>query len=188
MITSLLKGEGSHDHGYPPMNNTTNAQKQRFGQSKFMAELQVTYLNFLEDCKFVEKAIHNPCNLPKDLPALVNLVALLERKYNHVTTQPFVHVLQFHTNAIRQELSDMSIKFYKFYFNDKEKPVTIEAISKQAAYHGLEQIMPNISEHGYELQNLVDVKVENPIVGVSKKKHKGKEFIWTPEGWIENPV
>ena len=153
-----------------------------------MIELQAAYLNFLEDCKFVEKAIHNPCNLPKDLPALVNLVNLLEKKYNHITAEPFVNVLQFHTNAIRQELTDMSIKFYKFYFNDKEKPVTIEAISKQAAYHGLEQIMPNITEHGYELQNLVDVKVENPIVGVSKKKHKGKEFIWTPEGWIENPV
>jgi|694.fasta_scaffold12565_1 hypothetical protein len=188
MIASLLKWKGGHDLGHPPMNNTTNAQKQRFGQNKFMAEMEVTYIDFLKDCKFVETAIQNPNNLPKDLPALVNLVNLLEKKYNHITAEPFVDVLQFHLNAIRQELSEMSIKFYKFYFSDQSKPVTIEAVSKQAAYHGLEQIMPNIEEHGYQIQNLVDVKVESPIVGVSKKKHKGKTFIWTPEGWLEHNI
>jgi len=186
MISTILKKEGSHDHGYPLMNNTTNAAKQRLGQNKFIQDLENTYQSFLDDCKFVEKAIANKHNLPKDLPALVRLVNNLENKYNHITTEPFSLMLQINLNAIRTELSQMSIKFYKFYFNEVEKPVTIEAVSKTAAYFHLEKIMPEIAELGYVLQNLVDVKVETPIIGISKKKHKGKSFIWTSEGWLED--
>lgn len=185
MIANLLKAKGSHDQGYLSMNNTTNAERQRFGQNKFMLHLEDTFTEFLKDCKFVEGAINNPCNLPKDVPALVRLVNNLENKYSHITSEPFGMMLQISINAIRQELANMSIKFYKFYFNEKEKPITIEAVSKASAYHHLEQIMPNVAEQGYELQHLVDVKVENPIVGVSRKKNQGKNFIWTTEGWIE---
>lgn len=186
MIANLLKAKGSHDQGYLSMNNTTNAERQRFGQNKFMRDLENTYQAFLEDCKFVEKSVQNKHNLPKDIPALVRLVNNLENKYNHITTEPFSFVLQISLNAIRQELSQMSIKFYKFYFNEVEKPVTIEAVSKNAAYFHLEKILPEIEEFGYFLQNLVDVKVETPVVGVSKKKHKGKNFVWTSEGWLED--
>jgi len=186
MITTILKAKGSHDLGYLSVNNTTNATKQRFGQNKFMLQLEDTFIEYLKDCKFVEGAIRNPHNQPKDLPALIRLVNNLENKYAHISSESFGLMLQISLNAIRQELADMSIKFYKFYFNDKEKPITIEAISKASAYHHLEQIMPNLTEQGYLLQNLVDVKVENPIVGVSKKKHQGKNFIWTIEGWLED--
>lgn len=185
MIANLLKAKGSHDQGYLSMNNTTNAERQRFGQNKFMLHLEDTFTDFLKDCKFVEGAINNPCNLPKDVPALVRLVNNLENKYSQITSEPFALMLQISINAIRQQLADMSIKFYKFYFNDKEKPITIEAVSKASAYHHIEKIMPEIEEHGYQLQNLVDVKVENPIVGISRKKNQGKNFIWTTEGWIE---
>jgi hypothetical protein len=49
----------------------------------------------------------------------------------------------------------------------------------------LESLMPKLEAKGYKLQNLADVRVETPIVGVSRKKNDGKNFIWTAEGWIE---
>jgi hypothetical protein len=80
----------------------------------------------------------------------------------------------------------MTIKFYKYYFDGQEKPVIIEAISKQSANYALEQIMPTLSDKGYFLQDLKDMKVEQPLVGVNKKQFKGKNYVWSVDGWIED--
>jgi hypothetical protein len=186
MITALQKNKGSHDIGYPYLNNTTNAcTKQRFGRTKFKEQMQDIYISLLDDVAFIRNALYNPRNLPKDMPALIKLVELLKRKYDDFAKSPYGDVALFHINNLEEELADMRIKFYKYYFRDKEKPVTIEALNKQAANFAMEQLMPQLEPKGYKIQNIVDVRVEEPIAGVSTKKHQGKEFIWTSEGWIE---
>ena len=186
MLTSLIKNWGGYDHNRPSVNNTTNdTAKQRFGHSKGNINMEQTYIELLHDVEFICNAFRNPLNQPKDLPALAKLVELLKIKYQDVLEGSYAKVFEFHLNSLRQELKEMSIKFYRYYFNDQEKPITIEAISKQAANHALENLMPQLLEKGYNLQNLIDVKVETPIAGVSTKRHQGKSFIWSTEGWIE---
>ena len=75
--------------------------------------------------------------------------------------------------------------FYKYFFEGKEKPIIIEAISKQSAHHALQQVLPTLQEKGYDLRDLKDMKVETPIVGVSRKQHQGKNFVWSNEGWVQ---
>lgn len=186
MLTIFNKSWGGNDHYRPSVNNTTNdTAKQRFGLAKVTINMEQTYLELLHDVEFICNALRNPLNQPKDLPALAKLVELLNQKYADILEGSFSKVLEFHLNSLRAELKDMSIKFYRYYFKDKEKPVTIEAISKQAANHALESLMPKLKDKGYSLENLLDVKVETPIEGVSTKKNQGKNFIWTTEGWIE---
>ena len=59
-------------------------------------------------------------------------------------------------------------------------------MSKQSAHYALEQIMPKLSEKGYDLRDLKDMKVENPLVGVNRKQYQGKSYVWSVEGWIED--
>lgn len=186
MLNIFNKNWGGYDHNRPSVNNTTNhTAKQRFGLAKVTINMEQTYIELLHDVEFICNAFRNPLNQPKDLPALAKLVELLKVKYADMLDSTYASVLDFHLNALREELKNMSIKFYRYYFKEKEKPITIEAISKQAANHALENLMPQLKQKGYLLENLLDVKVETPIVGVSVKKHKGKDFIWTTEGWIE---
>lgn len=189
MQTYLQKSRGGYDHSHPHVNNTTNVcTKQRFGRTKFNQVMEDNYLSFLHDTEFICTALRNPHNQPKDLPALGRLIELLKRKYANILLGVYAEVIQFHLTALENELADMSIKFYKYYFHEVEKPVIIEAISKEAANYALEQLMPQLEAKGYKMKNLADMRVETPIVGVSKKKHAGKNFIWTPEGWIEDRV
>jgi hypothetical protein len=183
------KSRGEYDHTHPHVNNTTNiCTKQRFGHAKFMKIIEENYLLFLHDTEFICTAFRNPHNQPKDLPALGRLVELLKRKYANSLKGAYAEIINFHIEALQNELADMSIKFYKYYFHEVEKPVIIEAITKEAANYALEQLMPQLEAKGYKLKNLADMRVETPIVGVSKKKHNGKNFVWTPEGWIEDRV
>lgn len=187
MRINLYKRGDGYDHNHPRMNNTTNdCTKQRFGQPKVNIYMQETYVQLLHDVEYICNALRNPLNLPKDLPALTKLVELLKVKYEDLLDGAYANILLFHINSLNEELKNMSIKFYKYYFKDKEKPIIIEALTKQAANHAIEQIMPDIEPLGYKLSELLDVKVETPIAGVSTKKHKGKNFIWTTEGWVEN--
>lgn len=186
MLNIFNKNWGGYDHNRPSVNNTTNhTAKQRFGLAKVTINMEQTYTELLHDVEFIRNAFRNPLNQPKDLPALAKLVELLNRKYADALEGSLGRVFEFHLNSLREELKDMSIKFYRYYFKDKEKPITIEAISKQAANHAIENLIPQLNEKGYKLEDLVDVKVETPVVGVSTKKHQGKNFIWTTEGWIE---
>ena len=46
------------------------------------------------------------------------------------------------------------------------------------------------SQISIDFNKLVDVRVETPIVGISTRKRKGKEFVWvgkeyTSDGWLE---
>ena len=179
------KNKGGYDHSHPMNNTTIVCSKQKFGRTKFNQIMQENYLSFLHDVEFICTAFRNPRNQPKDMPALIKLVELLKRKYHYQIDGAYKDVLQFHINSLEDELKDMTVKFYKYYFHEVEKPVIIEAITKQVANHTLESLMPELQANGYKLQNLADVRVETPIVGVSRKKNDGKNFVWTAEGWIE---
>jgi hypothetical protein len=46
------------------------------------------------------------------------------------------------------------------------------------------------SQTPIDIKRLVDVRVETPIIGISKRKRKGKEYVWvgkeyTSDGWLE---
>lgn len=81
------------------------------------------------------------------------------------------------------------IKFYKYYFIGLEKPVIMEAESKDIADNMLQQLSQN-SKTKIDMNLLEDVRIEVPILGVSKKKRNGQDFIWvgkenTSDGWLE---
>jgi hypothetical protein len=179
---------GGYDHNHPPVNNTTNFfhNKQKFGQPKSTNKMQELNISFLHDVEYICTALRNPLNQPKDLPALTKLVELLKLKYKDLFNTAYVEVLTFHINLIEDELKTMSIKLYRYYFHGKEKPITIEAISKYAADYAMMQLIPKIEAKGYYRENLRDVKVETPVAGVSTKKVDGKILVWTTDGgWIE---
>jgi hypothetical protein len=179
---------GGYDHNHPIVNNTTNFfhKEQKFGLAKVKTKMEDLNFKFLHDIEYICTALRNPLNQPKDLPALTKLVELLKLKYEDLYNTSYVQVTTFHINLIEDELKNMSIKLYRYYFNGKEKPVTIEAISKYAADHAMMQLIPKIEAKGYYRENLRDVKVETPIAGVSTKRVDGKILVWTTDGgWIE---
>lgn len=186
MLNFFDKNRGGYDPNRPRVNNTTKrTAKQVFGHAKGNMYMQDTYIELLHDVEFIRNAFRNPRNLPKDLPLLSKLIELLIKKYANLPNAFYENIFQFHVNSLSEELKNMGIKFYRYYFSDKEKPVTIEAITKQAANHALEKIMPELNAKGYILENLVDVKVETPIAGVTTKKMGGKTFVWTTDGWCQ---
>lgn len=171
-----------------PVNNTTKTRvaRQRFGQNKFMDSLEETYRLLLADSDFICNAFKNERNLPKHKPALAKMVHLFKIKYQPLEKTTLGFALNFHHKLVEDLLNEMTIKFYKYYFYGQEKPVIIEAISKQSAHHALEQIMPKLSDKGYNLRDLKDMKVESPLVGVNRKQYQGKSYVWGTEGWIED--
>jgi len=171
-----------------PVNNMTKTKvaRQRFGQDKFMDSLEESYRLFLIDQEYICNALKNERNLPKDMPALINLVDLFKAKYQHMQNNSMSDAIKFQIKLIEEQLQEMTIKFYKYFFNGQEKPIIIEAVSKQSAHYALEKIMPKLSEKGYDLRDLKDMKVENPLVGVNRKQYQGKSYVWSVEGWIED--
>jgi hypothetical protein len=86
------------------------------------------------------------------------------------------------------EWNKKKIKFYKFYFIGKKKPVIMEAYTKDEADNMLSQL--NEKTGAIDLTKLEDVRIEMPIKGVSKRKRLGKEYVWvgvdyTTDGWME---
>lgn len=81
------------------------------------------------------------------------------------------------------------IKLYKYYFKQLEKPIVMEATSRQEADHFLtlfnERVGSTITIH-----DIIDLRVETLIVGESSKIKNGKKHIWvgtdqTRDGWME---
>lgn len=86
------------------------------------------------------------------------------------------------------EWNKKKIKFYKFYFVGKKKPVIMEAYTKDEADNMLSQL--NEKTGAIDLTKLEDVRIEMPIKGVSKRKRLGREYVWvgvdyTTDGWME---
>lgn len=80
------------------------------------------------------------------------------------------------------------IKFYKYFFKGIEKPVIMEAENRKMANDMLHQLGQS-SQTNIDMSLLEDIRIEVPILGVSKKKRKGIEMIWVgkenaSDGWI----
>jgi hypothetical protein len=83
----------------------------------------------------------------------------------------------------------LKTRFYKYFFLGVEKPIIMEAESKNDADQMLVDLQYK-SQTSIDFNKLVDVRVETPIVGISTRKRKGKEFVWvskeyTSDGWLE---
>ena len=80
------------------------------------------------------------------------------------------------------------IKRYKYYFQQVDKPIVIEAISRKRA----DAILINLNaEMGnwMNIKDLLDLRVETLVIGVSKKIMNKKNLIWvgtnnTKNGWM----
>lgn len=82
----------------------------------------------------------------------------------------------------------LKTRFYKYYFLGLDKPVIMEAESKNKADEMLVELQYK-SQTPIDINRLIDVRVETPIIGISKKKRKGIELIWvgkefTRDGWL----
>jgi hypothetical protein len=83
----------------------------------------------------------------------------------------------------------LKTRFYKYFFLGVEKPIIMEAESKNDADQMLVDLQYK-SQISIDFNKLLDVRVETPIVGISTRKRKGKEFVWvskeyTSDGWLE---
>ena len=82
----------------------------------------------------------------------------------------------------------VTIRFYKYYFIGNDKPIIMEAETRLQA----DQMMQELKERSkapMSVKDLIDIRVETPIIGISKRKKKGNEFIWvglehTTDGWL----
>ncbi len=80
------------------------------------------------------------------------------------------------------------IKRYKYYFQQVDKPIVIEAISRKRA----DAILINLNaEMGnwMNIKDLLDLRIETLVIGVSKKIMNKKNLIWvgtnnTKNGWM----
>jgi len=80
------------------------------------------------------------------------------------------------------------IRFYKYFFIGVDKPVIMEADCRNTA----DQMMQRLKEKtttNISAKNLIDIRVETPIVGISKRKRHNQEYVWvgtefTSDGWI----
>ena len=80
------------------------------------------------------------------------------------------------------------IRFYKYYFNGVDKPVIMEAESRSMADQMMQQLKEKTTVK-LSAKDLIDVRVETPIVGISKRKRHNKDYVWvgnefTSDGWL----
>jgi|LakMenEpi03Aug12_release.lakeMendotaPanAssembly.Ray.scaffolds.fasta_scaffold221147_5 hypothetical protein len=80
------------------------------------------------------------------------------------------------------------IRFYKYFFIGNDKPVIMEAESRLSADKMMQQLKQNTTVK-LSAKDLIDIRVETPIVGISKRKRHNKEFVWvgtefTSDGWL----
>lgn len=80
------------------------------------------------------------------------------------------------------------MKRYRYYFNDIDKPISIEATNKMSARAKLEDICnsPAYMERGYSILNIRLETTETLVVGVSEKIINNKKHLWNGNTWIEN--
>jgi hypothetical protein len=80
------------------------------------------------------------------------------------------------------------IRFYKYYFLGVDKPIIMEAEDRATA----DQMMQKLKEKttaNLSAKNLIDIRVETPIIGISKRKRYNKDYVWvgnefTSDGWL----
>lgn len=80
------------------------------------------------------------------------------------------------------------IRFYKYYFLGVDKPVIMEAEDRTTADQMMQRLKENTSVN-LSAKNLIDIRVETPIVGISKRKRHNQEYVWvgnefTSDGWL----
>ena len=80
------------------------------------------------------------------------------------------------------------IRFYKYYFTGKDKPVIMEAEDRLTADQMMQQLKQNTTAK-LSAKDLIDIRVETPIVGISKRKRHNQEYVWvgtefTSDGWL----
>jgi hypothetical protein len=80
------------------------------------------------------------------------------------------------------------IRFYKYYFKGIDKPVIMEAESKDVADRMMQQLKQSTTAN-ISAKDLIDVRVETPIAGISKRKRQNQDFVWvgkefTSDGWL----
>ena len=80
------------------------------------------------------------------------------------------------------------MKRYRYYFNDIDKPISIEATNKMSARAKLEEICndPTYMERGYKIMNIRLETTETLVVSVSEKTINNKTHIWNGKQWIES--
>lgn len=80
------------------------------------------------------------------------------------------------------------IRFYKYYFKGVDKPVIMEAESKDVADRMMQQLKQSTTAN-ISAKDLIDIRVETPISGISKRKRQNQDFVWvgkefTTDGWL----
>jgi hypothetical protein len=80
------------------------------------------------------------------------------------------------------------IRFYKYYFLGVDKPVIMEAEDRTSADQMMQRLKENTSVN-LSAKNLIDIRVETPIIGISKRKRHNQEYVWvgnefTSDGWL----
>lgn len=77
------------------------------------------------------------------------------------------------------------IRFYRFFFKELKKPITIEAASKDSALRRLNEVTNRLSIGG---QVPYDEDIITPIKGVSTKIKDHKKMVWvgglSTDGWL----
>jgi hypothetical protein len=81
------------------------------------------------------------------------------------------------------------IKLYKYFFKQTDKPIVMEAKSRQEADHFL-RLLNERTGGNMTVHDILDLRVETLVIGESKKIKKGKTLIWvgkenTKDGWMD---
>lgn len=186
ILTSVSGFLGVKNKGavIPPQNNTIPVPRRKGLTDKFSDEMRENYAAFLKDLAYICKCLENPRNTLQDLPKLSNLLGFIYDKYKNVLAGPFKDVYIFHINEVENKIAEMKIQRYKYFFEGSNKPVIIEAISRQAADYRIQTAIPEVESRGIKLGKLENVTVETLVEGVSQKISKGWVFVWSNEGWI----
>lgn len=80
------------------------------------------------------------------------------------------------------------IRFYKYYFKGVDKPVIMEAESKDVADRMMQQLKQSTTAN-ISAKDLIDIRVETPIAGISKRTRQNQSYVWvgkefTSDGWL----
>ena len=80
------------------------------------------------------------------------------------------------------------VRFYRYYFLGLAKPITMETTDRGMADQMLKELNQR-TKGSIKFKNLIDIRVETPIVGISEKKISGVDYVWvgmdtTQDGWM----
>ena len=86
-----------------------------------------------------------------------------------------------------EQNKSQKIKFYKYFFRGSKKPVIMEALNRDLADEMLESL--NEKTQVIDMSLLEDIRIESPVMGVSKRKRHGESFTWvgkerSVDGWM----